>query len=43
MYKIYIAEDDRTIASVLKQHLEKWGFEVSSPTPQKVKNSTPMA
>lgn len=28
MYKIYIAEDDRTIASALKQHLEKWGFEV---------------
>jgi len=28
MYKIMIAEDDAVIASALKNHLSKWGFEV---------------
>lgn len=28
MYRIYIVEDDRTIANAVKNHLEKWGFEV---------------
>ena len=28
MYKIYIIEDDFTIASLMKKHLENWGYEV---------------
>ncbi|QSX05040.1 response regulator transcription factor [Sedimentibacter sp. zth1] len=28
MYKILIVEDDETIASLLKSHFEKWGYEV---------------
>ena len=27
MYRIFIIEDDRTIANAVKNHLEKWGFE----------------
>ena len=27
MYRIYIVEDDRTIANAVRNHLEKWGFE----------------
>ena len=30
MYKILIVEDDKTIARVLKEHLEKWGYEVET-------------
>lgn len=28
MYRIYIIEDDHTIASLIKSHLEKWGYQV---------------
>lgn len=28
MYRIYIIEDDFTIASLMKGHLEKWGYDV---------------
>ena len=28
MYKIYIVEDDRVISSLMKKHLEKWGYAV---------------
>ena len=28
MYKIYIVEDDATIARTLKEHLEKWDYQV---------------
>ena len=28
MYRIFIAEDDQSIANALKIHLESWGFEV---------------
>ena len=28
MYRIYIIEDDFTIASLMKKHLENWGYEV---------------
>ena len=28
MYKIYIVEDDATIARTLKEHLEKWNYKV---------------
>ena len=28
MYKIYIVEDDATIAGTLKEHLEKWDYKV---------------
>lgn len=28
MYKIFIVEDDSTIAGILKNYLEKWGYEV---------------
>jgi DNA-binding response OmpR family regulator len=28
MYKIFIVEDDPTIAHVVKKHLESWGYEV---------------
>lgn len=28
MYKIFIIEDDETIAQAVKKHLESWGFEV---------------
>ena len=27
MYKIYVVEDDSTIASLLKESLDRWGFE----------------
>ena len=27
MYRIFIVEDDRTIAEALKKHIESWGFE----------------
>ena len=30
MYKIWIVEDDKTIARVLKEHLEKWGYAVET-------------
>ncbi len=30
MYKIFIAEDDETIAQAVKKHLESWGFEVKT-------------
>ncbi|MCQ4637647.1 response regulator transcription factor [Anaerovorax odorimutans] len=30
MYKILIVEDDKTISRVLKEHLEKWGYEVET-------------
>lgn len=30
MYKILIVEDDKTIARVLKEHLEKWGYAVET-------------
>lgn len=29
MYKIFIAEDDERIASILSSHLHKYGYEVS--------------
>lgn len=29
MYKILIVEDDRVIADKMKEHLEKWDYEVS--------------
>ena len=29
MYRIYIVEDDRDIAGVLKKHIASWGFEVA--------------
>ena len=32
MYKILIVEDDTTIANGLKNHLEKWGYEVECIT-----------
>lgn len=28
MYKILIVEDDRVIADKMKEHLEKWDYEV---------------
>ena len=28
MYRIFIIEDEEAIASAIKNHLEKWGFEV---------------
>ncbi len=28
MYKILIIEDDKTISSILEEHLKKWGYEV---------------
>ena len=28
MYRIFIVEDDKTIANVVKKHLEGWGYEV---------------
>lgn len=28
MYKIMVVEDDSTISSILKEHLEKWNYEV---------------
>lgn len=27
MYKILIVEDDETIARLLREHLEKWGYQ----------------
>ncbi len=30
MYKIFIVEDDEVISKVLKQHLEKWDYEVTT-------------
>lgn len=30
MYKIYIIEDDNTISSVIKSHIETWGYEAFS-------------
>lgn len=30
MYKIYIVEDDIVIASLMKKHLENWGFNVKT-------------
>ena len=32
MYKILIIEDDLTIAKTLRDHLDKWGYEVSYVT-----------
>ena len=29
MYRIYIIEDDETIANLLKKNLSSWGYEVS--------------
>ena len=29
MYKILIVEDDRVIADKMKEHLEKWDYEVA--------------
>lgn len=29
MYRIYIVEDDKDIAGVLKKHISSWGFEVA--------------
>lgn len=29
MYRIYIVEDDRDIAGVLKKHISSWGFQVA--------------
>ena len=28
MYKIFLAEDDEVICSLVKKHLESWGYEV---------------
>lgn len=28
MYKIFLVEDDETIAKMVKNHLEKWDYEV---------------
>lgn len=28
MYRIFIVEDEETIASLIKSNLEKWGFEI---------------
>lgn len=30
MYRILIVEDDRTIASILEEHMRKWGYEVAA-------------
>lgn len=30
MYRIFIVEDDRTIASILEEHMKKWGYEVAA-------------
>ena len=30
MYKVLIIEDDKTISSILEEHLGKWGYEVSA-------------
>lgn len=30
MYRIFLVEDDETIARLIKKHLEKWGYEVST-------------
>ena len=32
MYKIFIAEDDRTIANAMQRYLEAWGFDVYAVT-----------
>ena len=29
MYRIFIVEDDDTIADIMKKHLESWGYEVT--------------
>ena len=29
MYRIFLVEDDETIARLIKKHLEKWEYEVS--------------
>ena len=31
-YKILIVEDDRTIAEIIKKHLEKWEYQVQCVT-----------
>lgn len=36
MYKILIVEDDTTIANGLKNHLEKWDYEVECITDFKI-------
>ena len=28
MYKIFLAEDDEVICSLVKKHLESWGYKV---------------
>ena len=38
MYRIFMIEDDRTIANAVKTHLEKWGFEAKEPL---IKSSQP--
>ena len=30
MYRIFLVEDDETIARLIKKHLEKWEYEVST-------------
>ena len=30
MYRIFIVEDDETIAKMVAKHLEKWDYEVST-------------
>jgi DNA-binding response OmpR family regulator len=30
LYRILIVEDDRTIASILEEHMRKWGYEVAA-------------
>ena len=32
MHKIYLIEDDQTISDILCAHLEKWGFDVHTPS-----------
>ena len=30
MYRLFLVEDDETIARLIKKHLEKWEYEVST-------------
>ena len=30
MYRIFLVEDDETLCSLVKKHLESWGYEVTA-------------
>ena len=30
MYRIFLAEDDETLCTLIKKHLESWGYEVTA-------------